>query len=293
MKLCFATKIAALFAAGRADTSNGRGALARSNPWKYCLSRSSHAFALAFVIVLFGIFAHPAPAQNLIDPSESAGSVPSFAGTGLAGLFYDTADGYSQASGSAPGASFQTTNLCYPDCQGNSFTDSSGGLMSFTNGNASAFTFFAANEPMRATWDNSELDISGYIAIRMPGTYTFTIGSDDNTNFTIGGAPFQVLGGGPQTTSDTFTVAGLYPINVQFFEITGGSRLSLVGADPSGACIIGCYDPDGDILENDLFYSDAQLMGAPAPTIGGGWPGFAAAALIGAGALVRRRLSRA
>lgn len=293
MKVCLTREIAASFAAERADFSRGRDAVARFNPWKYCLSRSSHAFALAFVIILFGIFAHTALAQNLIDPSESAGSIPGFAGTGLFGLFYDTADGYSQANGSAPGASFTTTNLCYPDCQGNSFTDSAGGLMPFTNGNATAFMFFTGNEPTRLTWDNSELDITGYVAIRTPGTYTFTIGSDDNTNFTIGGALFQVQGGGPQSTSDTFTAAGLYPVDVQFFEFNGGSRLSIVGTDSSGSCIFGCYDPNGDILENDLFYSDQQLMGAPAPMIGGGWPGFAFAALLGAGALVRRRISRA
>jgi hypothetical protein len=38
--------------------------------------------------------------------------------------------------------------------------------------------------------------------------------------------------------------------------------------------------------------SDERLMGAPAPAIGGGWSGFAFAALVGAGALARRRLSR-
>ena len=241
--------------------------------------------------MLFGLSAHSARAQNLIDPSESVGSVPGYAGTGLFGLFFDNADGYSEANSSAPGASFLTTNLCYPDCQGNSFNDGSGGLMPFTNGNATAFTFFTGNEPMRLTWDNSELDITGYIAITTPGTYTFTIGSDDNTNFTIGNTLFQVFGGGPQTTSDTFTTAGLYPIDVQFFEFGGGSRLSVVGTDPNGSCIIGCYD--GNILENDLFYSDQQLMGAPAPVIGGGWPAVAFVALLGIGALVRRRLSRA
>ena len=234
--------------------------------------------------------AQPARAQNLIDPSESIGSVPGYAGTGLFGLFFDNADGYSQANGSAPGATFLTANLCFPDCLGNSFTDSAGGLTAFTNGAATSISFFTSNEPMRLTWDSSELDITGYIAITTPGTYSFTIGSDDNTNFTIGKSLFQVFGGGPQTTSDTFTAAGLYPIDVQFLEFNGGSRLSITGTDPNGSCILGCYN--GNLLANDLFYSDEQLAGAPAPTIGGGWPGFTCAVLLGAGALVRRRLGR-
>jgi hypothetical protein len=273
MKLCATSKGAAFFAAGKAD------------------GRCRIAGIVMLAIAAFAMSMPPARAQNLIDPSESIGSVPGFAGTGLFGLFFDNADGYSRANGSAPGATFLTTNLCFPDCLGNSFTDSSGGLTAFTNGAATNITFFTSNEPMRLTWDNSELDITGYIAINTPGTYSFTIGSDDNTNFTIGRSLFQVFGGGPQTTSDTFTAAGLYPIDVQFTEINGGSRLSITGTDPSGSCILGCYD--GNLLENDLFYSDEQLAGAPAPVIGGGWPGFAFAALFGAGALAgRRRLGR-
>jgi hypothetical protein len=268
-------KGAAFFAAGKADGSRRRWAIAR---------------LAMLAVAASAMFMQPAWAQNLIDPSESIGSVPGYAGTGLFGLFFDNADGYSQANGSAPGASFQTTNLCFPDCLGNSFTDSTGGLTAFTNGAATNITFFTSNEPMRLTWDSSELDITGYIAINTPGTYSFTIGSDDNTNFTIGKSLFQVLGGGPQITSDTFTAAGLYPIDVQFFEINGNSRLSITGTDPNGSCILGCYD--GNLLENDLFYSDEQLAGAPAPIVGGGWYGFAFAALLGAGALVRRRLGR-
>jgi hypothetical protein len=91
--------------------------------------------------------------------------------------------------------------------------------------------------------------------------------------------------------TDTFTVAGLYPVKVQFSELTGDSRLSVVGTNPDGSCIIGCYD--GNILENDLFYSDEQLGGAPAPVIGGGWPGIAFAALLGSGAVIRRRFRAA
>lgn len=244
---------------------------------------------LCGALFALSIFASPAGAQNLIPPDQSVGSVPSFGGTGLFGLYYDNGNGFSSAASSQPEASFTTSNLCFPDCLGNSFSDGAGGLQAFTNGNAFNFNFFTSVEPVRLTWDNSEIVMSGYIAITTPGTYTFTVGSDDNTYLTIGGVQQQILGGGPQTFQDTFTQAGLYKMSADFFEFGGGSRLSLVADDPNGNCIIGCYNVDNNLDPNDLFYSDTDLQGAPAPTVGGGWAAIAVAGLIGFG-MRRRRL---
>jgi hypothetical protein len=233
----------------------------------------------------------PAQAQNLIPPSEDQGAVPGFGGTGLAGLYYDNGGNYSSASNSPAEASFTANNLCFPDCQGNSFSDGNGGLQAFTNGAAFNFNFFTSIEPVRLTWDNSEIVMSGYIAITAPGTYTFTVGSDDNTVITIGGVQQQILGGGPQTFQDTFTQAGLYKISADFIEFSGGSRLSFVAGDPNGNCIIGCYDAGNNLDPNDLFYSDADLSGAPAPVIGGGWMAVAVAGLMGIETARRRRVN--
>ena len=234
-------------------------------------------------------FLAPSPlAQNLIPPSEDVGDVPGFGGTGLAGLYYDNSNNYSSAAGSPAEASFTANNLCFPDCQGNSFIDSQGGLQAFTNGAAINFNFFTSVEPVRLTWNNSELDMSGFIAITAPGTYSFTVGSDDNTYLTIGGVQQQILGGGPQTFQDVFSKAGLYAMTTQFLEITGDSRLSFVMTDPNGNCIIGCYNSDGTLEQNDLFYSDADLQGAPAPVIGGGWAAVVAGGLMGIAAMRRR-----
>jgi len=231
----------------------------------------------------------PVQAQNLIPPSEDVGDIPGFGGTGLAGLYYDNQNNFSSDAGSPAEASFTANNLCFPDCQGNSFSDSDGGLAAFTNGAANNFNFFTSVEPVRLTWNNSEIVMAGYIAIAAPGTYTFTVGSDDNTFLTIGGVQQQILGGGPQTFQDTFTQAGLYRMSAQFLEFSGGSRLSLVVDDPSGTCIVGCYDTNNNLDPNDLFYSDADLAGAPAPVIGGGWMAIAAAGLMGVEMMRRRR----
>ena len=232
---------------------------------------------------------HQVRAQNMVGPDFG---LPGFAGSGLFGVYYDNGGGFSSTNGSMPQASFTTTNLCFPDCRGNSFGDGSGGLTAFLSGNASGISFFNTQTAPRGTWDNSELGIFGYIAITQPGVYHFTVGSDDNTFLRIEGQSNQsILGGGPQTFTDVFSTVGLYAIAVQFLEFGGNSRLSFVGSDPKGNCIFGCY-VDGQLQPNSLFYSTAQLEGAPSPVVGGGWVSTAFAALLVMGTVVRRRLGR-
>jgi hypothetical protein len=243
-------------------------------------------------MVMACVPAHRLLAQTVTPPGGPLG-IPDFAGTGLSGLYYDDSNGMTSADGNPAAASFTTTNLCFPDCQGNSFGDGNGGLTAFGNGNINNIDIFGSGAPLRNSWNNSELDITGFIAITQPGTYNFTVGSDDNTFLDIQGqSAASILGGGPQTFSDFFSAAGLYAISVQFLEFGGGSRLSFVGTDPNGNCIFGCYD-GSTILPNDLFYSAAQLNGAPAPSVGTGWAGLTIAALFAAGAKFRRRLQRA
>lgn len=249
-----------------------------------------YRLSAAIVLSAVSLCGSAARAQNLIPPTEDQGAVPGFGGTGLDGLYYDNGNNFYSASGSPAEASFTANNLCFPDCQGNSFSDGAGGLQLFTNGAASNFNFFTSVEPVRLTWDNSEIVMSGYIAITTPGTYTFTVGSDDNTYLTIGGVQQQILGGGPQTFQDTFTQAGLYKMSADFLEFGGGSRLSFVADDPNGNCVIGCYNVDNNLNPNDLFYSDADLSGAPAPAIGGGWGAIAVAGLMGLEVRRRRRV---
>jgi hypothetical protein len=246
-------------------------------------------FRTLLVAMAIVLLAPSVPAQNLIPPDESVGSVPGFGGTGLFGLYYDNNAGYSSAAGSPAEATFTTTNLCFPDCLGSGFSDGNGGLGAFTNGNASNINF-SSIEPVRLTWDGSELDMSGYIAINSPGLYTFTMTHDDNMSVTIGGQTQAFTCCGTQTFQDSFSTPGLYRMSVQFMEGGGGSVLDLTATDPNNNCILGCYDANNNLAQNDLFYSDTDLAGAPAPVIGGGWPAVVVAGLIGVGAMRRLRV---
>lgn len=89
---------------------------------------SRRVFGIVFVAAAMLVLAPSPRAQNLIPPDESVGSVLDFGGTGLSGLYYDNDAGFSSSAGSPAEATFTTTNLCFPDCQGGSFSDGNGGL---------------------------------------------------------------------------------------------------------------------------------------------------------------------
>lgn len=67
---------------------------------------------------------------------------------------------------------------------------------------------------------------TGLLGVGVPGTYTFTIVSDDGGQLFIGGALVVDNGGvHPPVAaagSHTFAAAGLYPFHVDFFECCGG-----------------------------------------------------------------------
>ncbi len=255
---------------------------------------------LALVAILMALSTGSARAQITIDPSQSVGPVPRSAGTGLDGAYYYFPDSsISDLSGamdlvssaSGPTGVFSTTNICYPDCLGNAFDTGSGGLEAFTNGNATNFNYPIPKDQVPTTsFYQTVLDIGGYLAIPTAGTYTFSINSDDGSQVAIGGTLIDVDDGihGQQAVANdvSFTAAGLYAIAVTYFQNGGGAGLDLTATDSNGNCFFGC-PADGGAQPNALFYSNSQ--GAPAPVIGGGWPSLAACALLGTGALIRRR----
>ncbi len=261
--------------------------------------RRMPAYAAALAIVAILAASPAASAQIAIGGDSSSGSVPGFAGTGLSGIYYNF--GFTED----PLATFTSTNLCYPTCfpvnpydsgQGGSvFDDTTGGLLGFTNGRIDNVVFNPNLTPPD-TWTDSNLAFNGYIAITQPGTYLFSLGSDDYSNLTIAGQQILNIPYPPccetRTRDVTFDTAGLYAIALGYGEYDTGSFLSLIVTTDDrnlpSACLFGCVDENGNVAANGLFYSDGQFDGAPAPTIGGGWSGIAALALVGGGAALRR-----
>jgi hypothetical protein len=258
-------------------------------------SRFMRLLALSLALVCALCAVNAAQAQITINPNQSIGAVPGFAGTGLFGLYFldpQGGGGFNNPDLSQPLASFTTTNLCFPDCfSGNSFNDNSGGLAAFTNGNATNIVNLSGS-PLPTDWNSASLFINGYIAITQPGTYDFNILTDNDSQLFIGGTFIGGVQGccGPDNEMATFSAAGLYAISFNLLEYGGASGLDLTATGPSG-CILGCY-VDNVLQPNGLFYSVGQRQGAPAPLPGAGWP----SAMAALGVLVvamRRRTSGA
>jgi hypothetical protein len=274
--------------------AQGKG---RMNKMARTFSQRIVSLAFGFATILILAAGHQVQAQTLVDPNSRVSAVPGFAGTGLQGYYYNNSmnDGSFDSSvinatgplsNFSPLATFLSTNVCYPDCSGGSIYDyghGDGALRFFLNGNASNIQFV---DPMMAEpqdWSSSALILNGYIAINQPGSYLFNLGSDDGSKLTIG----DYSGG---SVDLTFTAAGLYQIAVNFYEDGGFSNLSLTATSDGngGACFLGCSDGNGVLQANNLFYSQGQLEGAPAPTIGSGMSSLALLGLLGVGAVSRR-----
>jgi MYXO-CTERM domain-containing protein len=243
--------------------------------------------SLATILVL--VAGHQVQAQILVDPNSRVSAVPGFAGTGLQGYYYSNENNTIPAfdsiianandpltSNPSPLATFLTTNVCYPGCY-MYLDDSQGGLSAFLNGNATNIVFADPMVTPRSTFNNSGLILDGYLAIATPGSYNFNLSSDDGSILRLG----DYTGGGN----------GLYQSAINYTEDGGGSNLTFPATSDGngGACFLGCSDGNGGLLANGLFYSQGQLEGAPAPTIGSGASSLALLGLLGAGALTRRR----
>jgi hypothetical protein len=236
-----------------------------------------------------------------INPNDAVGPVPAFGGTGLFGQYYNfqtvtsqipnTATADSLVAGSnGPIATFLSGNICFPECDFNStVSDDSATLIDFLNGHATNIHIIS---PLPPTYNQSVIDLTGYIAITQPGYYDFLLDSDDgselfiDSQFVAGSGVIQSLGSGFSEGEAYFSATGIYAFALKFFENGGGSGLELYGYDPSGNCLFGCTS-DGD--PSPLLYNDGDFAPAPAPTVGAGWAGIAALAAFALAEVFRRR----
>ena len=246
---------------------------------------------LPILLACLTLASFPAGAVT-ISASQDLGAVPSTSGSGLLGYYYKfssssnigTLSNANQliSSSGGPTATFTTTQVCFPDCAGNSISDSST-MTQFLNGHASNFSYTSSTQP--SAIDHSAIKLTGYIAITQAGTYNFNLGSDDGSQLTIGGTQvinndsdhgFSFVGG-----DATFTQAGLYAISITYFEDSGSTGLALFAKDPNGNCVVGrASNCAAGSAATGLFYSSLPSTPAPEPAslmlFGAGLAGLAA-----------------
>lgn len=254
---------------------------------------------LILLVILLGAI-RQAGAGVIIDGSQAVGPVPSTGGTGLSGSYYDFSasspiTSLSQASqlitaAGAATATFTTNAVCFPDCAGTSTGDGNP-LSTLLNGNVSNFSYTVPGTTVTSL-DHGAMVLTGYIAVTHPGTYTYYLGSDDGSQLLIAGQsvvsydPPRAFG--ISTGTATFAAAGLYAINILYYENTGVTALDLYVQDNStGQCIIGrSANCAPGTATTSLFYNSIPAA-APEPT--SLWILAAGLLALAAGLRLRRR----
>lgn len=230
------------------------------------------------------------PSAFAITLSNPVAASPSTVGHGLAGSYYgqvsngqfrnghfiapivttDCAMDY--ISENTPIATFQASEINYPG-NGSSTTKDNTTLGAFLGTDAATLS--------RPDVSNNALsgqlfDFKGFINVPTARTYTFSLGSDDGARLLIGGKTIvdryylqNVFQPGfvSRAAQVTFMEAGLYPIEVAYFENTGNTGISLSSdlnnRRPGGALSpitpASLYSPAGSVPEPG---SVALLIGA-------------------------------
>lgn len=187
------------------------------------------------------------------DIIRSSGLAP-----GLQGALYDTgpaianmaaAQAVIAAAGGTPTATFISTSIDYPNGAVNSATSTVSNFLGVDGATISnpALLPLAANT-MVFTYD-------GYIRVDTPGTYSFSVGSDDGFQLQIDGATavqFPNNRAFGTTTGNLALGVGYHSFHLLYWESSGQEGLlatsSLTGATPLGQAVLafGSGEIDGD-----------------------------------------------
>ncbi|WP_446810618.1 PA14 domain-containing protein [Methylomonas sp. 2BW1-5-20] len=201
-------------------------------------------------------------------------ALPGVSGSGLSGSYYafnswpgtlaNTETLIGQLSG--PTATFTATSACFPACSTTIGDDST--LAQYLGGNAVSLSPNSINN-----LSNHGLVLNGYLAIVAPGTYQFSVASDDGARLQIGGTTVidadgdHSLSGGSANVE--FTNSGLYAFKVLAFEDGGVTGLT--------------------VLQNGNSLTTSQLYTSAVPIPGAAWLFFSALSGIGAYSRTQRK----
>jgi hypothetical protein len=164
-----------------------------------------------------------APAPGLAVPASAVvGPIPGQAGTGAQGtIFTSQANSIAGAdtiiATSTPAGSWRATNINYLD------QSISTPLSTWFGADAPSLQSLPGSTPVSGL----TMVVGGLIAIPGPGSYTFTVSSDDGMRLRIGGVTIVSFDGdrgfSGSTNVASFSAAGLYPIDLLYWANASGS----------------------------------------------------------------------
>ena len=172
-------------------------------------------------------------AQVLIPGSERLTTIPAALTSGLNADYYSHAwqtDNNGAAAymiSNAPTATFVSTTLDYPSIR-RSFFDTNP-LSQFLNVDAASLSDPAVGSN---TLEGQMMHFTGFVDIETAGTYMFSMESDDGSRLNIGGITVAdnagIHGYRDEVNHATFTDAGLYPLDIIYYEQQGEAGIALV-----------------------------------------------------------------
>ena len=213
------------------------------------------------VAVLCSLMAVPALAVD-IPASSSVGPAPSTPGDGLNGRYWQLGEkeivtdanpmktqAFDIINNVAPTATFKATEFNYQG--GNDLTP----IGTWLQGDAASIV---GGDPAVNNMNDGFMTFTGYLAVEAPGTMDFWIGSDDGSVLYVGGQTVVDNDGGHGAPGDnpsgsaTFSDAGLYPVQLNYFN---GNWVSAAG-DHGGANMAWRVGGEsGDVVSSSMLHT--------------------------------------
>jgi hypothetical protein len=190
---------------------------------------------ILIVVTLSGPFGRPMLAAT-VSAGSWAGPIPAAAGAGLSGEYYgrvyqETNDAALVYVANNPVvATFTSSHVDYPAGVTDSTYADSNTLLDFLGHPLGDGATLLPSSVGSNTLDGQLITFTGYIALQSGTTY-FNLGSDDGALLTIGGTTIADNGNthffSNAFGSATVTQAGLYPIDVTYYENIGWTGVAL------------------------------------------------------------------
>ena len=208
------------------------------------------------------------PSALAITVSNPVGPSPAMAGAGLTGLYYGQVSNSSlifttdcamdYISKNKPVATFKASEINYPGPGYDSACDSVT-LGAFLGKDAATLSKKGVSDNHL---EGQLFEFTGYLNVAAAGTYNFSLGSDDGSRLLIGGKTivdnYLPQSFTTRTAPVTFTQAGLYRLEVAYFENWGDTGIRL-SSDMRSA-----MTP----ITTGSFYSAAQIAPTDVPEPG-------------------------
>jgi hypothetical protein len=221
--------------------------------------------ALLLATLLVARTGHAAP---ILVESPAYTTLPTSPGSGLNGAFVRTGktitnitSAYSALASQAPSATFISSKIDYPRGTTAIVSSATTSLSTFLGPDWSTRSLTSIDSPATTY---SVWRFTGYIRIDAPQTINFSVASDDGMRLTIGGVVISEFTGqramAASSSSAQFASAGLYSVDLTYFNNTGSNGIEWQSSLPGGSVASANISGMTGILATQYLYTQQDLL---------------------------------